>query len=260
MNYDVAVIGAGINGCCIAHRLHLANQKVVVFDQGGVAHGGSGAAGAFLSPKFSKGGELKELINSALDIALDFYSTNFPQYIQHHDLLHIAKDEKDALNLKYFKTHEDIPLLQDPYIEPNNEYIYTSKSAIVDAQAMCKALLESIEFKEEEIVTLEKQDDVWLLNNKYKAKRVILATGAYKHELVRHPYAMIRGIWGHRIDIETTTNNPISIHQFVSTSPHRIKSSQSERHIMFIIIRKTQMRSTTLKQGERSYSKKLLEH
>ncbi|WP_304543503.1 NAD(P)/FAD-dependent oxidoreductase [Sulfurimonas microaerophilic] len=216
--YDIAVIGAGINGCTTAYHLHKAGKKVAIFDSKGIASGGSGAAGAFLSPKFAKGGELKELINSSLDIALDFYTTNFPEHINHHNLLHIAKEENDAKILHYFKEHTDIELLDNPPFIPENEYVYTSKSALVDAQSMCKALIEGIEFYTQEIDSLEFQDGVWILNESFRAKKVVIATGAYEHQFFTQPYQMLRGIWGHRIDIKTSTKNDISIHQFVSIS------------------------------------------
>ncbi|MFT7860065.1 MAG: FAD-binding oxidoreductase [Sulfurimonas sp.] len=217
--YDVAVIGAGINGCTLAYHLKQLSQDVVIFDREGVASGGSGAAGAFLSPKFSKGGELKELLNSALDTALDFYTHNFPQYIEKYNLLHIAQDEQDAQRLRYIKEHKEVPLLDNPSFVPEEEYIYTSKSAIVDAEAMCHALIEDIVYKTDSIETLEYQKDAWLLNGKHRAKKVVLATGAYQHTLAPLPYKMTRGVWGHRIDIATTTQNRDSIHQYVSISP-----------------------------------------
>ena len=52
--YDIAVIGAGINGCSVAYELVKENKSVILFDKSGIASGGSGAAGAFISPKFSK--------------------------------------------------------------------------------------------------------------------------------------------------------------------------------------------------------------
>lgn len=83
---------------------------------------------------------------------------------------------------------------------------------------MCEALLEGIELHQEEISSLEYQKNVWILNAEYKAKKVILATGAYEHQFFTQPYQMLRGIWGHRIDIKTSTKNDTSIHQFVSIS------------------------------------------
>lgn len=217
----IAVIGGGINGCLIAYRLHASGLRVTLFDAHGIAKGGSGAAGAFLSPKFSKDGELKTLINTALDEALEFYSNNFPNGIQHHNLLHIAKDEKEAQQLRFCKQYDALSLLENkPDIQPNQEYVYTSKSALVDADAMCKALVKDVEIKVEQITHVVKQDDAWMLNGVYRVDKVVLATGAYE-PLISLPYKILRGVWGHRIDIQTSTHNRDSIHQFVSISAKR---------------------------------------
>jgi len=217
--YDIAVIGAGINGATTAYMLHQLGKNVVIFDQKEVAGGGSGAAGAFLSPKFVKNGELKTLINTALDEAFEFYPKISKEHFHRYPLLHIAKDDKDARNLLHVKQHDHIELLYDPPFIPKNEYIYTSKSAIIDAKKMCKTLLNGVEIRFEKVNTLY-HDDRWIINGHIEAKKVVLATGAYKH-LIDEAYLQntIRGIWGHRIDIETTTNNPVSIHQYVSISP-----------------------------------------
>ena len=217
---DVAIVGAGINGATVAYRLRNVGISVAVFDYQGVGGGGSGAAGAFLSPKMTKGGELRSLINEALDEALDFYSTNFPKAIDRHPLLHIAKNETDAKNLRYIKAEGTLPLLENPPLKPQNEYIYTSKSAIVEAKTMCERLLDGLVLKREKIDSLEYTGEFWLLNGSYRAKKVVLATGAYSL-LVKEKYlkGAVRGIWGHRIGIETATKIPLSLHQFVSIAP-----------------------------------------
>ena len=47
--YDVAIIGAGISGCLIAHRLSKYNLKVAVFEKDNdVAEGASGANSAII--------------------------------------------------------------------------------------------------------------------------------------------------------------------------------------------------------------------
>ncbi len=219
---DVAVVGAGINGVICAYLLRQKGYRVTLYDAKGVAKGGSGAAGAFLSPKFAKGGELKTLINKALDFALAFYTERFPEYIASYPLLHIAKDEKDAAILRFVRQSGALPLLHNPPFTPSMEFIYTSKSAIVDAQKMCDAFAKKIPLVQEKIETLKYHDNHWHLNRTYTAKKLILATGAYSR-LLHAPYLQnaVRGIWGHRITIATTTQIPCSLHRFVSISPTR---------------------------------------
>ena len=65
LHYDVIIVGAGINGCTTAYYLSQAGLNVALIDKTGIASGGSGAAGAFISPKFHKQGPLKDLIDVA---------------------------------------------------------------------------------------------------------------------------------------------------------------------------------------------------
>ncbi len=219
MVYDVAIVGAGINGSLLAYKLQEKGLKVAVFDKE-VASGGSGAAGAFLSPKFSKSGELKELINTALDEAFSFYESRFGEHIRFFPLLHIAKNEKEAQALRLMKQNGEVPLLKNPPFIPKEEFVYTSKSAIVDAKAMCEALLGRAVFVQHVVKNIERKKALWHIDEVYKAHKIILATGAYKH-LVHETYLekAVRGIWGHRIDIKTSTTIPCSIHQYLSISP-----------------------------------------
>jgi len=215
--YDIAVIGAGINGSCITYELTSAGKEVILFDGGGIASGGSGAAGAFISPKFSKSGDLKDILHSAFCYSLDFYEKNFSDLFTKCPLLHIAKDEVDDVTLRIYKEKTDLELLDAPWQERETVSI---NAGIVNAKSMCEALSKSANFKEEEIVSLEYADGVWIINESYSAKEVVLATGAYK-TLLNEPYIKLRGVWGHRIDVKTSTDNAHSIHQFVSISPSK---------------------------------------
>jgi len=215
--YDVVIIGAGINGCACAHELAKAGKRVALFDKDGIASGGSGAAGAFISPKFSKSGELKDILDTAFKYSMDYYEKEFPKLLTKSKLLHIAKDETDDAILRVYKEHTDLELLE---IEMQERESLCINAGIVNAKALCQAMAKSAQFIKEEVHTLEYDDEAWLINETYTTKEVILATGAYK-EILSEPYIQLRGIWGHRIDIETTTTNPNSIHQFVSISPSK---------------------------------------
>jgi tRNA 5-methylaminomethyl-2-thiouridine biosynthesis bifunctional protein len=222
--YDVAVIGAGINGCSVAYFLAQSGKKVALFDKDGIAQGGSGAAGAFISPKFSKAGELKELIEKGYLFSLDFYSQNFPTYLQNAPLLHIAKDEIDAKKLLAFKENTTLEIA-DPPLQVSNiltckaqesENVYLLNGGVVDAVGICTAMAEGIDFFKEEIGSLILENDRYKVGN-IEAKHVVLACGAYE-PIIKEPYIKLRGIWGHRIDISTSTRTEATMHHHVSIS------------------------------------------
>ncbi|MDF1879136.1 FAD-binding oxidoreductase [Sulfurimonas sp. SAG-AH-194-C20] len=215
--YDVAIIGAGINGCACAYELTKEGKRVALFDKEGVASGGSGAAGAFISPKFSKSGELKELLHTAFKYSMNYYEKEFPQLLTKSKLLHIAKDEADDEILRVYKAHTDLELFDTPANERESLVI---NAGLVSAKALCNAMAKSAKNIKEEVSSLEYDNGVWIINESYTAKEVILATGAYK-QILAEPYIQLRGIWGHRIDVETTTRNANSIHQEVSISPSK---------------------------------------
>ena len=216
--YDVAIIGAGINGASVAYELTQKGKKVIIFDMNGVASGGSGAAGAFISPKFSKAGELKEIIHDAVIYSMGFYEKNFPHLLTKAPLIHIAQDEKDSEILKYYKEHTDLKLSDDENSFENETV--SMEAGIINAHGMCSAMCKSAKFVNSKVESLVYDDGMWVIDEIYSASSVVMATGAYK-QVIQEPYIKLRGIWGHRIDIKTTTENKNSLHQFVSISPSK---------------------------------------
>jgi tRNA 5-methylaminomethyl-2-thiouridine biosynthesis bifunctional protein len=61
-----------------------------------------------------------------------------------------------------------------------------------------------------------------------RAKHLVLAIGAYP-KLLPIDYVGLRGIWGHRIDIETSTHIPCILHHHVSISPTLTKGDSRDR-------------------------------
>lgn len=222
--YDVAVIGAGINGCSVAHFLTKSGKKVALFDKEAIAAGGSGAAGAFISPKFSKGGKLKELIEKSYLFSLDFYTQNFPSFLKKAPLLHIAKEEFDAKKLIAFKENTTLEIAKTPLHvsqiltkeAQQNENVYLLNGGVVDAQGVCRAMAEGVDFFHDEVKNLVWQDGYYEVGD-IKAKEVVLAYGAYE-PIIHEPYINLRGIWGHRIDIRTSTRTEVTMHHHVSIS------------------------------------------
>jgi len=215
--YDVAIIGAGINGCALVYELRNTKKSVVIFDAKGIAAGGSGAAGAFISPKFSKAGLLKKLLHEAFLYSLPFYEEHFGHLLTKAQLLHLAKDADDVAVLKAYKENSPLELLDVP--NESREYV-SIDAGLVDAKRVCEAMAKFAHFIQEQVESLRYDDGVWVINETYSAKEVVLATGAYE-QLIQEPYVSLRGIWGHRIDVRTTTQNPLSIHQFVSIAPSK---------------------------------------
>lgn len=214
--YDIAIIGAGIHGTSLAYELSQKGKSVILFDTSGIAHGGSGAAGAFISPKFSKVGELKDMLGEAFLYSMKFYEDNFPELLKKHTLIHIAKDSSEDETLKAYKKNTKLKLLdiKNPY---KNETV-SLNTGIVDAVEMCKAMAKGAKFIKQEVSSLVYDEGMWVMNETYSALNVVLANGAYE-QLIKEPYLKVRGIWGHRIDIKTDTINKYILHQEVSISP-----------------------------------------
>ena len=116
--YDSIIIGAGIAGASTAHALTQKGQKVLVLDKRGIASGGSGAAGAFVSPKIGKGSPLQTLTNTSFSFAKDFYLSTCPSLFHQTGVIRIPKDEADA---KKFSAYE-----------PFNENKYENHKSIAD--------------------------------------------------------------------------------------------------------------------------------
>lgn len=190
--YDVIIVGAGINGCTSAYFLSQAGLRVALVDKTGIAAGGSGAAGAFISPKFHKQGPLKELMDVAYNEAMEFYANVLPSHTLIKPLLHMSQDD-------------------------NEELVYLEKSAIIDARAACETLVEGIDFYYLDIQSPFYRDNIWHCGN-LQSSHLVLSIGAYP-KILPVDYVGLRGIWGHRIDITTSTNIPHIFHHFVSISP-----------------------------------------
>ncbi|MFK5938791.1 MAG: FAD-dependent oxidoreductase [Sulfurimonas sp.] len=222
--YDIAIIGAGVNGCSVAYEFTQDGKKVILFDMEKIANGGSGAAGAFISPKFSKAGELKELLHNAFVYSMDYYEKHFPHLFEKSPLLHIAKDSSDEETLKIYKEKTSLKLLtpSDEEIQKltpqaQSKEIISLNAAVVNAEHMCHAMAKSAKFIKREVKSLVYDDGYWVLDEIYSAKEVVLATGAYE-KIIKEPYIKLRGVWGHRIDIDSSSINQNSLHQFVSIS------------------------------------------
>lgn len=219
--YDTIVIGAGIAGCSVAYELKKMGQNVLVIDRLGVASGGSGAAGAFVSPKVGKGSNLQKLTNQAFSYSYKFYLNNVPQYFRQTGVLRIPKeleDSKKFVEYEKFNTNEyvwyDKDILEELAIDSKYNSFYFSNAGDVDAKLVCEFLMNDIELKICDIETLKKEDSFWFIGE-YKSINLVLATG-YESKLVDLRYMGVKGTWGNRADFQTSLDLPISIHKNIS--------------------------------------------
>ncbi len=223
-SYDIIIIGAGINGCSLAHSLHHKGQKVLVLEQEDVASGGSGAAGAFINPKISKSGPLKDLIEEAYIYAMDFYSARFPAFTTSAPLLHIAKYQDDNDKVEYFKTHTGLRTQETPDELKSvlTEYadgfssVYLKDNAILEAKDICKAMLEEIEYQQVKVESPVYENGLWDVCG-YKGKKIVLCTGAYE-EIFKEAYIKLRRIYGQRCEVTSSTQMKATVHHEVSVS------------------------------------------
>ena len=220
MIYDTAIIGAGICGCSTAYFLTRGGEKVALIDREGIAAGGSGAAGAFVSPKFTKGGPLKTLMEESYRFSLDLYRERFADLIRVAPLIHFAKFDDENEKVRAFRETTALPMLdampQAPLTPETEtfEHVVLAQSGLVDAQAVCRRMAEGSDVILNDIDIIKYHGDFWQIGD-IRAKKVVLATGAYE-PVVAMPHIGLRAVWGHRVDIKTATPLPCHLHQYVS--------------------------------------------
>jgi len=224
--YDTIIIGAGIAGATTAYMLKQKNQKVLVLDKNGIASGGSGAAGAFVSPKIGKGSLLQKLTNEAFEYAKGFYLSTCPAYFHQTGVIRIPKDgEDDKKFSEYEKYNENTyelyskEKLQELGINTAFDSFFFPEAGDCDAIEVCEFLLKDTEVVQYEVKKLQRVDDIWEVGE-YRAKNIVLATG-YESTLTDLRYMGIKGTWGTRGDFSSMLNLKVSMHQSMSVGGNR---------------------------------------
>jgi len=235
--YDTIIIGAGIAGASTAYALTQKNQKVLVIDKNGIATGGSGAAGAFVSPKIGKGSALQALTNEAFEYAKDFYLRTCPKRFHQTGVIRIPKDEGDAQKFsEYEKFNENRyewyskEKLNTLGIGAGFDSFFFPEAGDCDAKEVCNFLLKDIDVHICTIGQIAYQDGSWICiptqesGNEdtcaYQAKNIVLATG-YESNLADLRYMGIRGTWGTRGDFTSVLKLKVSMHQSMSVGGNR---------------------------------------
>lgn len=223
-HYDTIIIGAGIAGCCSAYTLQKKGQKVLLLDRSSVAaSGGSGAAGAFVSPKIGKGSPLQTLTNEAFQFSKDFYLKYFPKYFHQTGVIRIPKDRDDA---DTFQIYEAFNASQYRWVEKeeleimgiknSEDSFFFEEAGVCDAPEMCVAILEKIPHAQYDVKSLSFKEGVWSVGE-YSTKNIVLATG-YQNDLFDMRYMGVKGTWGSRGDYKSTLELDVSMHKSISVS------------------------------------------
>jgi len=219
--YDTIIIGAGIAGAAAAYALVQKDQNVLVLDKNGIASGGSGAAGAFVSPKIGKGSPLQTLTNEAFSFAKDFYLAVCPDSFHQTGVIRIPKDEEDARKFSAYAPFNDNRYefytkeqLHAQGICCDLESFYFPEAGVCDAKEVCEALLSDIDVVQYDVRRIREEEGVWSVGE-YSAKNLVLTTG-YESDLADLRYMGIKGTWGTRGDFSSSLDLSVSMHQSLS--------------------------------------------
>lgn len=227
---DAIILGGGIAGASIAYQLHHRGLDTLLIEADAICSGGSAAAGAFLSPKISKPSPYKAYLNEALAFSLAFYQMHFPDLLHKEGLYKIPLDREDKIRCRGYEPYIDFPWThaEDGYFFP--------EAGIVDPAALTHALLSGIDVVEKSPVdTIRHLDGYWILNETYRTKYLILATGTAP-DLLPLPYLPRKKIGGYRYDVTFAGMQRLhgNRHKSVSVStylPHAQKVIVGATHI-----------------------------
>jgi glycine/D-amino acid oxidase-like deaminating enzyme len=205
--YDFIVIGGGIAGCAISHSLQ--DKKVLLLEKNSLASGASGAAGAFLFPKIGFNTKYTKFVNDALVYSFKFYK-NLQIDSKKTGVALLPRDENDK---EKFKEYQKSFTLNHSNFEDG---FFFEDGGVVEPKDVCEILTKNIEVQTHEVKEIKKVDNIWLIDNKYEAKNIILTTGY--EEIIDIEYIKIRPVWGQRIEVKTEISPKNHYHKNCSIS------------------------------------------
>jgi len=229
--FDIVVVGAGIAGLSAAYFLAKAGLKPLLVDRSaGVATGGSGAAGAFISPRIGKGGALQTLTNEAFSFAVKFYKENFPLHFLQSGILRIPKNPDDASKFSDYEEFNHEPYerwsrqrMAEYGIESAGEGFFFPEAGDCNAQRLCAEMLEGIEFERFDVKKIERAKNSWLLlgDGCIECEALVLCCG-YRNDLLDMRYMGVKGLWGSRGDYRCKlAGAPFTVHRDFTISAVR---------------------------------------
>ena len=224
--YDYIIIGAGIAGCSVAHFLSKYSKSILLIDRNSdLAQGASGAAGAFLSPLLGKDNKFKDLVTQSLKFSTSFYKENIPSEINNCGVVRIPKNDEDRKKFESYKPYMDFPY------EKEEDGYYFKIGSQVNSHGICDFLAKDVEKSfNYEVNYIRKKDDKWSVNSDYKARNLILATGA-DIELIEEDYFKIRAVWGQKIEVYTSSIIEKNYHKECSLSYSKFDKEKNKNRV-----------------------------
>jgi len=223
--FDFAIIGTGISGACMAYHLDKLGKSVIVIEKDKIASGGSGAAGAFLSPKLASNSPYTKFINSSFEFSIKFYKENFPKFLKSNGILRILKSQDDIdkcrlyedilpKNFTYLRA-DDIEMVKKD-VSSFGGYFFKD-GATIDSVGVIKEMLKVID-----VVDSLHVESFDYINGYYeigdiRAKGIVFCAGN-SQDFKQLEYLGLKNIYGHRIDVKTATILPFHLHKSCSIS------------------------------------------
>ena len=223
--FDFAIIGAGISGACMAHHLDKLGKSVIVIEKDKIASGGSGAAGAFLSPKLASNSPYTSFINNSFEFSIKFYKDNFSKFLKSDGILRILKSQND---IDKCRLYEDVLPKNFTYLKADDIKVvkkdvsnfggyFFKDGAVVDSVGVIKAMLKDIDVVDSVHVENFDYIDGYYKIGDISAKGIVFCVGNTQ-DFKQLEYLRLKNIYGHRIDVKTSTILPFHLHKSCSIS------------------------------------------
>ena len=183
-----------------------------------------------MSPKICSGSLYTTFINEAFEFSIKFYKDNFSEFLEQKGILRLLKNENEILkckqyeknlpkNFKYLKQNQISFVKQD---ECKFGGYFFKDGATIDSKGVITEMLKDIKVVEGlHVEHLNFIDNSYTIGN-IKAKGIILCVGNSK-EFEQLEFCLLKNIYGHRLDIKTSTTLPFHLHKSCSISASKDK-------------------------------------
>jgi len=155
---------------------------------------------------------LKSFINSAFTYSTELFAKLVGDEFIQNGVLRLPKEGETSETFYGMEAFIDVPY------ERRGEGFFFPGGGLIAPDIILGALLKQCDtYFGYQISELVRDDDgMWCFEG-FRARNVVLATGAYV-PLVDFPFTVMRGVWGERIRVETTTRTTHNYHKKVSVS------------------------------------------